>query len=76
MGQTSLIETLPLDLVLWGLVIFVFLGFVAYSAIMMWHWRMYSTGRFTTVSTMIVYLTVCGGLFAIMIASAVWYMLA
>jgi DNA-binding transcriptional regulator of glucitol operon len=34
--------------------------FAVYSAVMLWQWKRYSTGRYTTVTYMVVYLVVSG----------------
>lgn len=59
--------------VLWiGLIVAVVV-FGAYSAILLWHWKEYSTGRFTTVANMLVYLAVGAGCIITMALSALWY---
>lgn len=62
----------PLDLLLWiGLIVAVVV-FGVYSAILLWHWKEYSTGKFTTVTNMGVYLAVGGALLAVMALAATW----
>ncbi len=61
---------LPFDLVLWGVLAAVLIVFNIFSAILLWHWRTYSTGRFTTVTNMLVYLGVGIGLLIAMAVSA------
>jgi DNA-binding transcriptional regulator of glucitol operon len=34
--------------------------FAGYSAVMLWQWKQYSTGRYTTVAYMVAYLAVSG----------------
>jgi len=56
---------------------FLWIGFAAavlvfglYSAILLWHWKEYSTGKFTTVANMFIYVGVGGGLLALMAFAA------
>jgi uncharacterized membrane protein len=72
----SLLEALPLDLVMWAIIALLAVCFVVYTAILLWHWNVYSTGKFTTISTTITYLAVSGGFFVLMGMSAVWYALS
>jgi hypothetical protein len=67
------ISALPLDLVLWTVVLFSIIVFAIYSAILLWHWKEYSTGKFTTVANMVVYLSVGSGCLAVMALSAFWF---
>lgn len=67
---------LPLDLVLWGLIAVFLVGFTVFSGILIWHWQMYSTGKYTTVTTIVVYLGVSTAFFALMCLSALWYALS
>jgi len=50
--------------------------FGIYSAILLWHWKEYSTGKFTTVANMLIYVGVGGGFLLIMALAALWYGLA
>lgn len=63
---------LPLDLLLWGGLVVAALVFGIYSAILLWHWKEYSTGKFTTVANMGVYLSVGGALLVVMALAAMW----
>lgn len=64
---------LPLDLALWvGLIVAVAV-FCLYSAILLWHWKQYSTGKFTTVANMLVYLAVGVGCLLTMGIATVWF---
>ncbi len=67
---------IPLDLILWGIVGLTIIAFTAYSAILLWHWKTYSTGKYTTVANMLVYLGVSVSLISIMALSALWYSLS
>jgi hypothetical protein len=67
---------LPLDLVMWAVIGVLAIIFVVFSAILLWHWSVYSTGKYTTVATTIAYASVSGGFFLLMVLSAVWYALA
>ena len=73
MQPTTLnVAAFPLDAILWiGLIVAVVV-FGVYSAILLWHWKEYSTGKFTTVANMGVYLSVGGGLLVTMALAAVW----
>jgi hypothetical protein len=67
---------LPFDLVLWGIFAAVLIVFNVFSAILLWHWRTYSTGRFTTLANMLLYVGVGVGLLVAMAISALSYSLA
>lgn len=69
------LESLPVGgvlLAVFGLTAFVF---SVYSAVLLWHWRMYSTGKFTTATNMLVFLSVGIGLLLAMVLSIAWYSL-
>jgi hypothetical protein len=66
------IDAIPMESVLWLVFAAVVLGFGIYSVILLWHWKEYSTGRFTTVANMFVYLGVGVGLLVVMALSTVW----
>jgi hypothetical protein len=70
MGVSSLPFNLPFDLILWGVLAAVLIVFNIFSAILLWHWRTYSTGRFTTVANMFMYLGVGVGLLIAMAVAA------
>jgi len=70
-----LLETLPIEIILWVIFGGVLLVFGSFSAVLLWHWKLYSTGKFTTVSNMILYLAVSAGLLTMMILSIFWYSL-
>ena len=76
MNQSELVkilEALPIDIVLWIVFGITIIVFGIYSAILLWHWKIYSTGKFTTVSNMILYLGVSAVCIVIMIGSALAY---
>ena len=60
----------PISMLLWGVVALVAIVFCIFSAIMFWHWKLYSTGRFTTVTSMTAYLVVGFGLLGVMVGSS------
>lgn len=69
------LESLPIGgvlLTIFGVTAFVF---SIYSAVLLWHWRMYSTGKFTTAANMLVFLSVGIGLLLVMVFSIAWYSL-
>lgn len=69
------LESLPIGgvlLAIFGVTAFVF---SVYSAVLLWHWRMYSTGKFTTAANMLVFLSVGIGLLLVMVFSIAWYSL-
>jgi hypothetical protein len=68
-------EYVPVDLVLWGVLGVTIIIFGLYSAVLLWHWKEYSTGKFTTVANMFMYLGVSGCLLALMALSAAGYSL-
>lgn len=69
------IETLPVTTILWILLGGMVIVFGVYSSILLWHWNKYSTGKFTTVTNMFVYLGVSGGFILIMLLSIFWFSL-
>jgi len=68
-----LLNALPVDLILWGVLGVVVLVFGVYSAVLLWHWKIYSTGRFTSAANMFVYLGVSAGFLMLMVLAATWY---
>ncbi len=68
----ALLNSLPIDIILWIALGVIVLIFGIFSSILFWHWRLYSTGKFTTVANMIVYLSVGAGFIFIMLLSIVW----
>jgi hypothetical protein len=75
MNSYSFLEKVPIDSILWVVFGVTVVGFGVFSAILFWHWRLYSTGKYTTVGNMILYLSVSSGLIGTMIASLVWFSL-
>jgi hypothetical protein len=71
----TLLETLPIDTILWVVFGITVIGFGIFSATLFWHWKLYSTGKYTTVGNMVLYLTVSAGLIFVMISSIIWYSL-
>ena len=69
------LHTLPVHLILWSVVAVMLTIFLVYSVILLWHWKEYSTGKYTTVGSMLMYLSVSACLFALMAASIMWYSL-
>lgn len=72
----AILNEVPFGIILWGVLGLMIVVFCIFSAILLWHWKVYSTGRFTTVATMFTYLGVSGGLLALMALSAMWFTLA
>lgn len=72
----QVLSFVPVGAILWGIAIFVGALFLVHAAIMMWHWRDYSTGAYTSATNMLTYLGVGGGFLALMFISALWYTLA
>lgn len=64
---------LPVSSVLWIVFALACIVFCVFSAIMLWHWREYSTGKFTTTANMAVYLGVGVALLGVMALAALWY---
>lgn len=71
----KLLEALPVEIILWVIFGITLLLFGIFSAVLLWHWKLYSTGKFTTVSNMLLYLGVSAGFLVIMILSIFWYSL-
>ncbi|MBP9750115.1 MAG: hypothetical protein KBD21_05295 [Candidatus Pacebacteria bacterium] len=67
------LDVLPIDLALWIGIIVAVVVFGIYSAVLLWHWKEYSTGRFTTVANMLVYLGVGAGCLIVMALATTWY---
>ena len=60
------------ELGMFGLIVAVAV-FCLYSAILLWHWKEYSMGKYTTVANMLVYLGVGVACLIVMGLAAVWY---
>lgn len=71
----EILGTIPIASVLWMVLGGTIIIFALYSSILLWHWKTYSTGKFTTVSNMFVYLSVSGGFILMMILAIVWFSL-
>jgi len=69
----EVLEAVPFDYVMWGVLGVTLIVFGVYSAVLFWHWKMYSTGKYTTMSNMTLYLTVSGLFIALMVFSAIAY---
>lgn len=69
----EILESIPVGMALFGLFGFAAFIFSVYSAVLLWHWKKYSTGKFTTMTNMILYLSVGGGLIIVMLLSIIWY---
>ncbi len=69
----EILHTIPIGYVMWGVFGVTLIIFSVYSAILIWHWRVYSTGKFTTVSNLLLYLGVSMLFIAIMAFSAFAY---
>ena len=67
------LTTLSLETPLWLGLAFALVVFGVYSVVLLWHWKEYSMGKFTTVANMFVYVGVGVGLLVIMALSAGWY---
>lgn len=72
----EMLGLIPVGQILWGLSILAGLLFLIHAAIMTWHWREYSTGAYTSVANMLVYLGVGLGFVVLMLLSSLWYSLA
>ena len=72
-SAVELFKSLPIDIILWAIFGITLIVFGVYSAVLLWHWKIYSTGKFTTVSNMVLYLIVSAVFLSIMIFSAVYY---
>jgi hypothetical protein len=70
------LDALPIDIILWGLLGVLIIIFGIFSAVLLWHWKVYSTGRFTTVSNMLMYMAVSIGFIVLMVLAATWYSLS
>jgi hypothetical protein len=71
----DLVNTIPFDLLLWGAFGATIVTFNVYSAILLWHWRTYSTGRFTSIGNMLLYMGVGAGLLLAMAIAALSFSL-
>jgi hypothetical protein len=69
----NFLKVLPIELILWVMLGVVVIIFGIYSAILLWHWKLYSTGKFTTVGNMVMYLSVGAFLIFVMILSIFGY---
>jgi hypothetical protein len=75
-SANQILHAIPMVPVLWGILGISILIFVLYSAVLLWHWKLYSTGKFTTVSNAFLYLGVSAGFIFAMVFSIIWYSLA
>ncbi len=64
---------LPIDTILWATLGLTLIVFAVYSFILLWHWKEYGTGKFTTLANMFIYLGVSGGCLVLMVLGATWY---
>lgn len=69
----KIFTALPIENILWVVFGVTLILFAVFSSVLLWHWKLYSTGKFTTVSNMMLYLGVSAGLLFIMILSILWY---
>lgn len=67
------LESFPVVNILWILLGVTVIVFGVYSTVLLWHWNKYSTGKFTTVTNMFVYLGVSGGFILMMLLSILWF---
>lgn len=67
------LDAFPVPLVLWVVFALACIAFCVFGAIMFWHWKEYSTGKFTTTANMLIYLSVGAGCLCAMAFSALWY---
>ena len=72
----QIISVLPVGPILWIVAVLAAILFLVHAVIMMWHWREYSTGAYTTAANLLIFLGVGGGCIALMFLSALWYSLA
>jgi DNA-binding transcriptional regulator of glucitol operon len=75
MGSMQFGTALPLGTILLIGFVLAIIVFCVYTAIVFWHWKEYSTGKFTTVANMGMYLLVGFGLLCVMGISTFWYLL-
>jgi hypothetical protein len=75
-GLGTMFASLPLGGILWSLLGLTFIVFGIYSVVMLWHWKEYSTGKYTTAANMFVYLGVSVGFIMLMFLAASWYSLS
>ncbi len=68
---SNLLDSLPVDTILWSLFGVTLIAFGIFSAVLLWHWKLYSTGKYTTVGNMVIYLSVSAGLFTVMAFSII-----
>ena len=71
--SVDLLKDIPFDYGMWGVLGITLIVFGVYSAILLWHWRVYSTGKFTTVGNMLLYIGVSLLFICIMVFSALAY---
>lgn len=69
----TIFSAIPFDLIMWSLFGIAALIFGLFSAVLFWHWRVYSTGKFTTIGNLLVFLCVGAGFLVIMLLSTFWY---
>ena len=70
---TEVFAMLPIGTILWVFLGVVFIVYGIHSAIMLWHWKEYSTGKYTTVTNMFMYLGVSAGFLFLMFLATSWY---
>lgn len=64
---------LTMPTVLWALFGLAFATVAVISGVTVWHWHIYSTGKYTTSVTLALYLSVNAGLLLLMALSVIWY---
>lgn len=69
----KILASLPIEILLFGIFALSAIVFSIYSGILFWHWRAYSTGKFTTMGNLLMFVCVGVGLLFIMLFSALWY---
>jgi hypothetical protein len=69
----QIFKAIPMTPVLWVIFGISVLIFTLYSGMLLWHWKLYSTGKFTTVSNALLYLSVSIGFIFVMGFSIIWY---
>ncbi len=60
---------LPIS-VLWFATFLIITFYGVYSTILLWHWKKYGTGRFTTAANAVLYLLVSLGFIMLMVGAA------
>ena len=63
---------LTMPLVLWGMFLLAAVVSIVLSAVMVWHWHLYSTGRYTSRFVLLVYLSGVAACLFLMALGVLW----